>query len=469
MTARRTLSLLAVLAALSQPGNVAANQAARRPPNVLFLFSDDHRADTLGAYGNKLVQTPNLDRLARAGTVFTRATSPNPVCTASRVEVMTGCSSIRDARVLPPQTTTWAQAMGSAGYHTCHVGKWHNNAWPSTHGYQECRGLYSGGGDPQAGLQVDWRGWPVTGYRAWVFQTEDGQKFPEKGVGLTPNISAIMADAAISLIESQPDRPFFLHVNFSAPHDPLLIPPGYEGKYDPQKMPLPENFLAEHPFDYGNFKGRDEQLWPWPRTADEVRKELACYYAVISHLDEQIGRIFKALEATGQTENTLVIFSADQGLAIGSHGIRGKQNMYDHTIHSPLIMSGPGVPKGKRIDAQVYLRDIYPTACELSGVAVPSTVQAKSFVPLLAGKSQAMYPHVFCYFRDVERAIRTESWKLAYYPQVNRHQLFDLVQDPLEMHDLAADTTHAGKFAELKALLENEQRAANDPLVEKAR
>jgi len=471
MTPRRVICVLfclSLLATVLHQRTAGAHQTVRRPPNVLFLFSDDHRADTIGAYGNTLVQTPNLDRLARAGTLFTRATSPNPVCTASRVEVMTGCSSIRNARVLPPEATTWAQAMRAAGYLTCHVGKWHNNAWPGTHGYEECRGLYSGGGDPKAGLSVDWRGWPVTGYRGWVFQTEEGQKFPERGVGLTPNISALMADDAISLIASKPERPFFLHVNFSAPHDPLLMPPGYEGKYNPKQMPLPENFLPAHPFDYGNFNGRDEQLWPWPRTPDEVRKELACYYAVISHLDEQIGRIFQSLEATGQMANTLVIFSADQGLAIGSHGIRGKQNMYDHTIHAPLIIAGPGVPQGKQIDGQVYLRDIYPSICELSSVAVPSTVQAKSFVPLLDGRSAAIHPHVFCYFRDVERAIRTDRWKLAYYPEVNRYQLFDLVQDSLEMHDLAADPKHAGKLAELKSLLESEQRAANDPLSAKA-
>ena len=151
---------------------------------------------------------------------------------------------------------------------------------------------------PVAENYVDFRGRQATGYGGWQFQTDDGQRFPEKGIGLTPNISSEFADAAIRLIQKKSDQPFFIHVNFTAPHDPRIWPPGYEKKYDAAKLPLPANFRPEHPFDHGNLRGRDELLLPFPRTADDVRQELACYYAVISHLDEQIGRIFKALDET---------------------------------------------------------------------------------------------------------------------------------------------------------------------------
>src|SRR5262249_55409521 len=154
-------------------------------------------------------------------------------------------------------------------------------------------------------------------------------------------ISSMFADAAIGFLRRKQDNPFFLHVCFTAPHDPLIMPPGFEGKYDPARLPLPQNFLPRHPFDHGNLEGRDELLWPFPRTPDDVRGELASYYAVISHMDAQIGRILAALDETRLAENTIVIFSSDQGLSIGSHGLRGKQNMYEHTVGVPLVLRGP--------------------------------------------------------------------------------------------------------------------------------
>ena len=139
------------------------------------------------------------------------------------------------------------------------------------------------------------------------------------------------------MIRRKRDRPFFLQVNFTAPHDPLLMPPGFEDRYKLKDIPLPKNYLPQHPFDHGNFEGRDERLMPFPRSKEMVRDVLRMYYAVISHMDQEIGRILAALDETGQAESTIVIFSSDHGLGVGSHGIRGKQNMYEHTIGVPLI------------------------------------------------------------------------------------------------------------------------------------
>jgi arylsulfatase A-like enzyme len=280
------------------------------------------------------------------------------------------------------------QVLKDAGYHTWYVGKWHTAGRPSTVGYNDCDGLYAGG---QAGEQpyVDFRGRPATGYRGWQFQTDDRQRFPEKGIGLTPNISAEFADAAIRVIRCPHDQPFFLHVNFTAPHDPRIWPPRYESKYDANKLPLPANFRAEHPFDHGNIRGRDEVLLPFPRTADDVQQELACYYAVISHLDEQIGRICQALDETGQRDNTLIVFTADHGLAIGSHGLVGKQNMYEHTINVPLIIAGPQVPAGERRSAQCYLRDLFPVL-RLAGIAAPK-IDRQSLTPVLRENRRSIH------------------------------------------------------------------------------
>jgi len=471
----RLLALLATSiagASLSVAGQTASAETARDTrPNFLVIVTDDQRPDTIGAMGNEAIHTPNLDALARRGVAFTRAICANPICTPSRAEILSGCSSFRNGvldfgRVIDPELVLWPQAMRDGGYLVWYVGKWHNDGRPIQRGYHETRGLYAGGGGKWAVDQVDWKGTPVTGYRGWLFQDDDGTLHPEHGVGLTPNISHRFADAAIELIARKPDQPFFLHVNFTAPHDPLLMPPGYEQKYDASSMLLPANFLPRHPFDHGNFDGRDEQLLPWPRTPQMIRELTATYYAVISDLDEQIGRIFAALRETGQDENTVVIFTSDHGLGVGSHGIRGKQNMYQHTIGVPLIIAGPGIPEDERRDAQVYLRDLYPTSCELAAIAIPETVEAKSFAAVLRGQQQAIHPHVFGYFRDKQRMIRTDRWKLVHYPHLDRYQLFDLRNDPDEMHDLADDAAHRATQQELQTKLTDWQHEVGDPLVQ---
>jgi arylsulfatase A-like enzyme len=218
-----------------------------------------------------------------------------------------------------------------------------------------------------------------------------------------------------------------------------------------------------------------------------VRVELAMYYAVISHLDEQVGRILSALERLGEAERTLVVFASDHGLAIGSHGLRGKQNMYEHTVGVPLIVAGPGVPEGARRDAQVYLRDLYPTACELAGVEVPSWAQGCSLMPLVTGDADSVRNHVFAELTyhaayEPQRAIRTQRWKyirrfgereLPVLANVDdgpskdlliesgwadrplpREELHDLLFDPQEAHDLAADPAYAAVREDLRERLE---------------
>lgn len=464
--------LLACAIGLASTLSLHAHAAESNRPNVLFLLTDDQRPDTIHALGNPVIRTPNLDALVRQGTAFMRAVSPNPLCVPSRAEILTGCSGFRNG-ILPdfsdrldPSLVLWPQAMRAAGYHTWHVGKWHTQGRPGARGYEESRALFAGGRG-KSPPQFDAAGREITGYAGWVFQTDDGREFPEKGVGLSADINSRFADAAIDFIARKPVKPFFLHVNFTGPHDPLILPPGYEGKYVPDQMPLPANFLARHPFEHGNLSGRDELLLPTPRTPEAVRAELALYHSVIEHLDAQVGRILQALDATGQAENTIVIFTSDHGLAIGSHGLRGKQNMYEHTVGVPLIMKGPRIPHGERQSAQVYLRDLFPTACELAGLEIPGTVEGKSLAPVLRGRVKSLYPSVFGYFRDVQRMVRTERWKLIYYPKIGRYQLFDLRADPDERNDLSTRPELESLRAELKGKLQLWQKQVRDPLLGK--
>ena len=425
-------------------------------PNVLLLLTDDQRPDTIAALGNPIIKTPNLDRLVHRGSVFLNATCANPICTPSRGEILTGCTGLRNqvfdfGRTLDPNLKTLPEPFNDAGYSTWYCGKWHNDGRPGKHGYRSTRGLYTGGGGKWWKPQTDYRGHPISGYKGWIFRDQNDQPLPELGVGLTPNISATIADAAIDVIESS-TSPYLLHVNFTAPHDPLLIPRGFENLYDPANIPLPENFQSDHPFDHGNRGSRDEVLLPIPRTKQLVQADLAAYYAVLSHMDEQIGRIIAAIDNKGQAESTIIVFCSDHGLAMGSHGLRGKQNMYEHTIRVPMILAGPGIPKGKKLKGQAYLRDLFPTLLDLTDLK-PIDCDGKSQVPVLRGQRTSMYDFTIGYFRDSQRMIRTDRWKLIQYPIANRTQLFDLRNDPFELKDVSALAEHAERRTQLSKQL----------------
>ena len=150
------------------------------------------------------------------------------------------------------------------------------------------------------------------------------------------------------------------------------------------------------------------------------------YYSIISHLDQQLGRILDALQKSGKGQNTYVMLTADHGLAMGEHGLMGKQNMYDCSVRMPLLISGPGVAPGKRVDELVYQHSMYATTCDLAGVEIPKSVEFPSLAPLLRGQSSAGQDAVFSYYRDFQRMVRTRTHKLIVYPQIKREQVFDL-------------------------------------------
>ena len=434
-------------------------QAAK--PNFLVIVTDDQRPDTIAALGNPRIHTPNLDWLVKHGAVFENFICSNPLCVPSRAEILTGCPGYRNGvrgmggERMDPKLTLWPAAMAAGGYHAWYSGKWMNDGQPTTRGYHETRGLFSGGGGKWKKGEVirGRKGRPITGYRNWTFKNSNGNPDLQKGTGLTPQTDKFIADGALEFLKRKTEKPFFLHVNFTGPHDPLIYPPGYEKKYTREKMKLPENFKPEHPFDHGNLKGRDEEQLPWPRTKANVLDELAVYYAVIDHIDKQVGRMLAQLRADGRLANTFVIFTSDHGLALGSHGLMGKQNMYDHTIRVPFIISGSGIAKGHRVPAFGFLRDLFPTVCDLAGLAIPKTVQAKSLAPLLRGQRLNVHAAGYGYFKDVQRMIWLENWKLVFYPKTGRHQLFNLTDDPHELNDLAASPVRRARLQRMRRAL----------------
>ena len=430
-------------------------------PNFLVIVTDDQRPDTIGALGNPRIHTPNFDWLVRNGITFENFICSNPLCVPSRAEILTGCSGFRNGVLgmrgekMNPNLILWPAAMASGGYSAWYSGKWMNDGKPITRGYKETRALFTGGGGTlKKGEEVRGRkGRAITGYRNWTFKNAEGKPDLNKGMGLTPLTDKYIADGALEFLRRKTDKPFFLHVNFTGPHDPLVYPPGYEKKYTDFNMKLPSNFLPRHPFDHGNFHGRDEKLLPWPRTKADVLGELAVYYAVIDNIDKQVGRMLDQLRSDGRLKNTYVIFTSDHGLAIGSHGLMGKQNMYDHTVRVPFLICGPDLTKGLKVKTFGHLRDMYPTVCELAGIEVPKTVEGNSLVPVLFDSKKNIYKFSYGYFRDVQRMVQVEQWKLIFYPKINRYQLFDLSSDPFEMSDLIMVKDHQPRVQRMRQSL----------------
>lgn len=439
----------------------------RAAPNILLIVADDQRPDTIHALGNSVIDTPNLDRLVARGTSFSRAYAGYPICHVSRAQILTGNPAFKALPKYPggaidPTLATLGGTLQKAGYHTCYTGKWHNDGHPKQRGYTATSGLYSsGGGKGVTQPDIDDRGRPLTGYRGWTFKDENNQAELGKGVGLQPDNSRHIAEGAIHAIQTAPPgKPLFLHVNFAFPHDPRQWPTGMKNRYAAASMPLPANFAPQHPFDHGNISGRDELLLPTPRTASAVREELAIYYAMITDLDAQLGRILDALPAP---DDTIIIFTSDQGLALGSHGLLGKQNEYEHSIRSPLIICGPGLPKNERTAALANLNDFFPTLCDLIGIGIPPTVQSKSLAPLLRHQTDHVHEFVTGVYTDTQRMLCDARWKYVLYPKAGREQLFDLQADPDELHDLGTDPTHKKTRDKLASRLEEWRRAEGDP------
>ncbi|MFQ5505092.1 MAG: sulfatase/phosphatase domain-containing protein, partial [Planctomycetota bacterium] len=257
---------------------------------------------------------------------------------------------------------------------------------------------------------------------------------------------------------------FFAYVAFTAPHDPRDPPPGYRECYHEKKLPLPPNFLPQHPWniDQRTLTLRDERLAGWPREPDVVRDQLAEYYGMISHLDAQIGRVLAALDRTGLAENTVVVFSADHGLAIGSHGLLGKQNLYEHSMGCPLLFKGPGIPAGESSSAMTYLLDLYPTFCEIARAEVPGSAEGKSLMPILRGEQDRVRDSLFTLYRDNQRAVRDARYKLIRFTRINKSLLFDLREDADDLHNLAGDPAHAERLARMMRLLESWQKRSGD-------
>jgi len=463
-----TLTVLVLLA-------VRPVQAAKKP-NILFIFADDQCYETIHALGNSEIETPNLDRLARRGVTFTHTYNQGSwsgaVCVASRTMLVTGRylwhanKVYRSAEKERQAGRFWPEYMKRAGYETYFTGKWHirANANMAFDHAKHVRGgmpnqTPQGYNRPKSPADDTWKPWDRKFGGFW----KGGKHWSE-----------VVADDAVGYLNhaAKSEKPFFMYIAFNAPHDPRQSPKKYVEKYPLDEVQVPANFQPEYPYNDGigcSPRLRDEKLAPFPRTKYAVKVHRQEYYAIITHMDAQIGRILDALQKTGQDEHTWIVFTADHGLAVGHHGLMGKQNLYDHSVRVPFLVAGPGVPKGEKRDQAIYLQDVMPTSLALAGVKQPDHVEFHNLLPLIKNpQEKSRYESVYGAYLGLQRSVTHDGWKLILYPKIKKVRLYNLRKDPQEMHDLAGEKQQASRIKSLFTRLLRLQKQTGDTLDLKA-
>lgn len=461
---------------LSATTALAVDKASN--PNVVLILADDMRGSAMNFLGMEKVHTPNLDQLAAESTVFANAHimggTSGAVSMPSRAMLMTGkylYSLKEQGATVPDEHTLIGEALQQAGYASFHTGKWHNGYRAMNRCFNDGKGIYFGG---------MWDHWNVPLYD-YNTDGDYGKKRPvvkdwSKSNEVTYEVGEYMlsgkhsvdifTEDAVEYIEKQKEagKPFFLSVAYMSPHDPRTMPDEYMRQYDQDGIQLPPNYMDKHPFDNGELLIRDEVLAAIPRVPDEIRKHIKEYYAMITHVDRRVGDIIKALKETGEYENTIIVFAGDNGLAVGQHGLMGKQNVYEHSVRVPLMIKQAGREvKGQISDKLCYLIDVFPTLCEMAGTDIPASVDGVSLVPVMQ-EDKPVRDYLYYSYMDNQRAISDGEWKLCEYHVngVRTTQLFNLKADPWELNNLAGEKKYARLIKKLRGQMTLEQVKTKD-------
>jgi len=473
----------------------SGEDSARKRPNILFILVDDQSPWDLKAYNpDSKLNSPVLDRLAREGMVIDGAyhmgSFSGAVCTPSRHMIMSGRTvwhlpispKVNERALCPPnlEQSTIPAVFNRAGYITMRTCKQGNSYEKANEQFAIRKDATKRGGTPQSGSA--WHADRVLEF----LQARD---------------SAKQSDGQ--------QQPFLIYFGFSHPHDERDGTPELLAKYgavnhtdrnqppgaNPLQPPLPENYLPEHPFHHGHPKLRDEVdvsgVWE-RRDENTIRNELGREFACSEYIDQQIGRVLDQLQEMGELENTYVFYTSDHGIAIGRHGLQGKQNLYEHTWRVPMIVRGPGIPAASRRAGNIYLLDILATLCDLAGVDIPASNEGISFKPVLMGQKETLREVMYGVYNGGTkpglRCVKKGDWKLVEWDvlegKVRKTQLFDLSENPLEFlsehhqdsvaqqigikplpHqvNLADDPRYADRLAQMRALLLSEMKRLDDP------
>lgn len=457
---------LVFVAVLGVEASAAADQLsdqASRPPNIIFLLTDDQRWDTLGSYGNRIIHAPNIDALAEQGVTFDRAFVTTSICAPNRASILTGQYAARHGmwqfnRELSPEQlalTYPALLKRLGGYRTGFIGKY-------------------GVGDPPGKEIFDYnRGFPGQG--RFLFE-QDGE---------TVHLTSVMADQAEEFIDgSSADQPFHLSISFKAPHVqdgsgvksdqfPFDPRPEIANLYREADIPLPVTATSEYFDRLPDFLKKSENRSRWAVrywSPERAQESLKGYYRLISGVDAAVGRIVKKLEQAGLADNTVIIFTSDHGQYLGDYGFAGKWYPHEVSIRVPLIVYDPRLPeqrRGVRTRDFALSIDLGPTILDLAGVDVPAVMQGRSFAPVTRGetpsdwRTEYYYEHHFVpdpswnMYIPRNEGIRTANWKYIQYVDSNPlfEELYDLSADYLETNNLAGDPAHAKRILEFREKL----------------
>ena len=479
-------------------------------PNIIIILCDELRADALGCFGNPIVNTPNIDRLAREGTRFSQCFVTQPTCTPSRASILTGCypSALRARMVgcyTPDDERFLPRVLATEGYRTASIGKIHlapQAAEPalvaqalagdegSYYGFQEVD-LVNGHGSRCFGNRyTEWlreRVPDLDERQAKTTPYENGVNCWRWNLPDSVHSSHYIADRAIDFLETASEAPFLLHVSFPDPHYPFTVPEPWASLYDPADMPPPIPAVTESldmpelhervyrgpqtPASEGA-RPRDRVIGTPPHNyasydEDDWRQVKAIYYGMASLVDHSVGRILDAVDRLGMNDNTIIVFVSDHGDYLGDHGMYGKGLAYESALRTPLIFRGPGVAAGQAISSVESTLDIAPTLLEYAGASEPEGVQGCSLMPLLEGADQPRPGAALVENDDDFAALRmrtliTPRWRLTHYHAQDWGELIDRERDPLEMRNLWNDPAHAAVKQKLLIQLLDEVEASID-------
>jgi arylsulfatase A-like enzyme len=469
-------------------------------PNLLFIWTDEQQYFTMKAYGNEVIQTPNLDRLASESFVFEKAYVTQPVCTPDRASVMTGLyphthGCVSNNIPLPAEVKTLPEIVDDPEYETAYMGKWHlGNEIFRQRGFDQWVSIednyiryYSDDKDREA--RSDYHHWLVEkGY-----QPNDENRFSRSHAARLPFEHCkpkFLEEKALEFLENHAHEPFMLYINFLEPHMPFFGP--LDSLYSPEDVIFPANFYdvpdEEDPLSHR--RKHEGDMRRYGSTEEEIRELIAKYWGLVTQVDISVGAILDKLESLGISENTIIVYTSDHGDLMGAHGMVAKGVMYEESVRIPFLLKDPRSNTSSRtIKERVSQIDIVPTLLDLMGHEIPASLEGKSLVPALLAEE---FPaeDIFIEWnadmdyrvrdwagRDISEAdpvqqaaspsIRTvisaDGWKLSLSNR-DKSQLFDLNGDPMEIHNLYYQDEHQDVVKELKAKIDAWQKLTNDTL-----
>ena len=431
--------------------------------NLLILISDEHRKDAMGCVGHHIVKTPNLDALAKRGTVFENAYTPSPMCVPTRASIACGdhvhnIGYWDSATAYDGKRRSWMRQLRDAGVPVVSIGKLHFRSNADDNGFtDEILPMHV----------VNGIGWPVALLRDDPPDYDSAKELAQDvGAGSSSytDYDLAITEATEAWLHNQPEgTPWAAFVSLVSPHYPLTAPQRYYDMYDPTGMDVPVGYRPDQRPDHPELKNV-ANFYKYDQYFDtkKIREAKAAYYGLISFMDDCVGRILAALEASGQAEDTVVLYVSDHGDMMGDLGFWTKQVMYDASAGVPMIAAGPGIPKGRRVKTGTSLLDLAATALDVTGVEHDAQSQACPGRSLrdIATASDDLDRTVFSEYHDGGSTtgtfmVRWQQWKYVYYVG-HQPQLFDLTNDPHELHDLTGQATQ--DVAIRKALAEGDRR-----------